>query len=98
MTDKRFIQIGFDRVLSHSIEEAGEFLTAAGKTQRWGGRSINPIYDEVPDGSRGEMNGRWLWREIQDLESVLKRLKKEMIKEFDKGDFDQNKDGSWVEE
>lgn len=98
MADKDYLQGGFDKNLSHAIEEAGEFLTAAGKTQRWGGLSFNPIYNKVPDGSRGEINCRWLWREIQDLEDALKRLKKEMLKEFDEGMFDQNKDRTWKEE
>lgn len=95
MSNKDYLQKGFDKTLSHAIEECGEFLTAAGKLQRWGSLSVNPIYREAPDGSRGECNGRWLWREMLDLEDVLKRLKQEMIAEHDTGRFEMNPDGTW---
>lgn len=98
MADKRFIQQGMDKTLSHAIEEAGEFLTSAGKLQRWGSHSQNPIYDKVPDGSRGECNAHWLWREIIDLQDALARLKEAMVKEHDYGFFHQNKDGSWKDD
>lgn len=98
MSDKRFLQNGFEKNLSHAIEECGEFLAAAGKTQRWGVHSSNPIYSTAPDGSRGEANSHWLWREMQDLQAALKRLKKAMINDFDKGVFDQDKDGNWRED
>jgi len=41
--DTRFLQDGFDKQLSHVIEECGEVLAAAGKTQRWGRESVNPL-------------------------------------------------------
>ena len=71
MTDPRFLQTGFDKCLSHAIEEAGEFLAAAGKTQRWGRDSVNPL---LPPEQR-ETNINWLIREMRDLEDALKRLR-----------------------
>lgn len=96
MSDKRYIQKGMDKALSHAIEEAGEFLTAAGKLQRWGSHSNNPIYDEAPDGSRRECNAHWLWREAGDLLASLTRLRHEMAKEHDEGFFEQNKKGEFL--
>ncbi len=96
MSNEKYLQKGMDKNLSHAIEEAGEFLTAAGKLQRWGSHSSNPIYRQVPDGSRGECNAHWLWRETNDLISALIRLKHDMVAEHDAGFFDQHDDGSWA--
>lgn len=46
---EKYLRPGFDFALAHAIEEAGEFLAAAGKTQRWGRLSSNP---ELPPHER----------------------------------------------
>jgi hypothetical protein len=74
MVDQRFLQDGFDKCLSHAIEECGEFLAAAGKTQRWGPYSVNPL---VPTDQQ-ERNIVWLLREMGDLAQSLARLHKEI--------------------
>jgi NTP pyrophosphatase (non-canonical NTP hydrolase) len=78
MSDPRFIQHGFDKVLSHCIEECGEVLAAAGKTQRWGPLSTNPL---IPFDER-ETNLTWLRRELCDLLDVIARLDSAMQDEF----------------
>jgi len=70
MSDPRFLQDGFDKCLAHAIEECGEFLAAAGKTQRWGRRSVNPL---LPP-EQQETNEMWLRREMLDVHSALERL------------------------
>jgi hypothetical protein len=70
MSDPRFLQDGFDKQLAHAIEECGEFLAAAGKTQRWGPFSVNPL---LPQCDR-ETNVVWLKREIADVRQALDRL------------------------
>lgn len=74
MSDPRFIQSGFEKTLAHFIEECGEALAAAGKTQRWGLHSVNPL---LPP-EQQETNRDWLVRELADLESVIARLKSEI--------------------
>ncbi len=71
MSDPRFLQAGFDKQLAHLVEECGEVLAAAGKTQRWGRESYNPL---VPVDQR-ETNIDWLMREIADLEEAIARLR-----------------------
>jgi hypothetical protein len=71
MSDERFLQDGFEKKLSHAIEECGEFLAAAGKTQRWGVRSVNP---DLPREMQ-ETNLNWLFRELLDVEEAMSRLK-----------------------
>lgn len=68
--DPRYLRPGFDFALGHAIEEAGEFLAAAGKTVRWGRNSVNP---ELPV-SEQETNEAWLLREMGDLRGALDRL------------------------
>lgn len=75
MVDGNFLQNGFDKKLSHAIEEVGEFLAAAGKTQRWGLDSYNPY---LPENER-ETNFEWLYRELEDALQTLSRLKYEMF-------------------
>lgn len=70
MTDIRFLQDGFDKRLSHVIEECGEVLAAAGKLQRWGPLSVNPL---LPI-EHQERNIDWLRRELEDLKTVITRL------------------------
>ncbi len=70
MSDARFLQDGFEKQLAHVVEECGEVLAAAGKTQRWGRESVDPL---IPPEQR-ETNEAWLWREIADLQQALGRL------------------------
>ncbi len=72
--DVEFIQKGFEKNLSHLIEECGEVLAAAGKTQRWGRFSVNPLLPK----DEQETNIDWLAREMNDLEAAIKRVRKEM--------------------
>lgn len=74
MSDPRFLQEGFDKRLSHVIEECGEVLAAAGKTQRWGLDSVNPLLLR----SEQESNKVWLKRELGDLKEAIRRLEQEM--------------------
>jgi hypothetical protein len=74
VVDPRYLRSGFDFALAHAVEEAGEFLAAAGKTQRWGVRSTNP---ELPPKDREE-NQVWLLREMADLRGALDRLEKHL--------------------
>ncbi len=80
MSDPRFFQEGFDKKLSHVIEECGEVLAAAGKTQRWGIGSVNP---QIPL-EQQETNVKWLLRELYDLRDAIERLLPEVeaVKEY----------------
>ena len=78
MSDPRFFQTGFDKQLSHLIEECGEVLAAAGKLQRWGPLSVNPLLEP----SDQETNIAWLRRELKDLRQALARLDETMEREF----------------
>lgn len=71
-----YLRDGFDFALAHAVEEAGEFLAAAGKTQRWGPHSVNP---ELPAVAQ-EPNAAWLIRELADLRGALDRLSRELEK------------------
>lgn len=77
MSDDRFLQEGFDKQLSHVIEECGEVLAAAGKTQRWGRDSVNPLLPEHMQ----ETNDAWLTRELHDLHRAILRLFSTMDRE-----------------
>lgn len=70
MSDARFFQPGFDKQLAHVVEECGEVLAAAGKTQRWGPQSVNPL---LPT-EQQETNIKWLRRELKDLADAISRL------------------------
>lgn len=70
----KYIRPGFDFALSHFIEECGEAIAAAGKTQRWGLDSVNP---ELPP-EQQETNRDWLLREILDLEAAIMRVRGEL--------------------
>ena len=70
MSDPRFLQDGFEKRLAHAIEECGEFLAAAGKTQRWGPQSSNPL---IHPAAR-ETNINWLKRELEDARKAFDRL------------------------
>lgn len=71
---QEYLRPGFDFALSHAIEEAGEFLAAAGKTQRWGRLSVNPELQPAEQ----ETNAEWLRREMRDLTGALARLNEAM--------------------
>lgn len=81
----------FDFCLSHAIEECGEFLAAAGKTQRWGLESVDPT---LPPGER-EHNGRWLLRELDDVEGALKRLRVRLAARDGNGYINPHDDVEW---
>lgn len=70
MSDLKYIQTGFNKCLAHVVEECGEVLAAAGKTQRWGPHSVNPELDPKV----AESNITWLRREVKDLREALDRL------------------------
>jgi hypothetical protein len=66
----KYLRDDFESVLAHAIEECGEFVAAAGKTQRWGRKSYNP---ELPPAER-ETNEAWLRRELVDVRMAMARL------------------------
>lgn len=70
---ENFLQDGFDAQLSHLIEETGEMLAAAGKTQRYGRESVNPLL-KPGDPYYNETNETWLIREITDVLRAISRL------------------------
>ena len=74
MSDPRFLQDGFEKQLAHVVEECGEVLAAAGKTQRWGRKSANPLLPR----EQQETNEDWLKRELQDLKNAIARLEQTM--------------------
>lgn len=59
--------IGQQSHLGYLVEEAGEVLSAAGKTLRWGLLSTNP--ELLPE--LRETNEAWLRREMVDLKRAL---------------------------
>jgi NTP pyrophosphatase (non-canonical NTP hydrolase) len=81
MSDPNYFQDGFEKRLSHAIEECGEFLAAAGKLQRWGPKSVNP---EIPPYAR-VTNLNWLRSEMQDVTEALARLDEAIREEFPDG-------------
>lgn len=74
MTDQKYMRPGLPFAMGKAIEEAGEFLAAIGKTQRWGWESVNP---ELPSGEQ-EPNAEWVRREMADLRGALDNLEREM--------------------
>lgn len=72
--DQKYLQEGFELTLAHALEECGEFIAAAGKTQRWGPWSSNP---ELPAEAQ-EMNILWLEREMNDVLETMTRFKHEL--------------------
>lgn len=61
-----------EQFYGYLIEEAGEVLHAAGKTLRWGEKSVNP---EIPACDR-QTNLAWLRTEMHDLRGALDRMDK----------------------
>lgn len=78
MTDSKYMRAGLGFAQGKAIEEAGEFLAAMGKTQRWGWDSFNP---ELPAEQR-ETNEKWVRREMADLRGALDNLEREMNAEL----------------
>lgn len=78
MSDPRFLQDGFAKRLAHAIEECGEFIAAAGKLQRWGPHSVNPL---LPADEQQE-NIDWLESEIVDVQQAMDRLSQAIAEEF----------------
>ncbi len=74
MTNPKYKQNGFPLRLSKVIEEMGEALAAAGKTQRWGPFSYNP---EIPEEER-ERNIDWLMRELVDVENAISDVRESL--------------------
>lgn len=74
MSDNMFIKKGFDQTLSHVIEECGEVLAAAGKLQRHGIYSVNPLLPV----EQQETNIHWLIRELVDLKEAIERFELEL--------------------
>lgn len=72
MSDPKWLRDNFDFCLAHVVEECGEVLAAAGKTQRWGWASSNP---NLPERER-ETNIVWLRRELTDLKDAIARFEK----------------------
>jgi hypothetical protein len=68
MTDIRFRQSRFEKRLARLVEECGEVLAAAGKTQRWGPFSVNPL---LPEAER-ETNLARILREMADLKDAIR--------------------------
>jgi hypothetical protein len=71
MVHPKYLRDGLPFALAHFVEEAGEALAAAGKTQRWGLDSVNP---ELPKDEQ-ETNRAWILRELDDLEGCIIRLR-----------------------
>ena len=78
MSDPRFLQVGFEKQLAHLVEEMGECLAAAGKTQRWGPHSVNPLLSQHEQ----ETNLVWLRREMADVKQAIARLEKTIEEEI----------------
>ncbi len=75
MSDLKYLRPGKDFAIAHLVEECGEVLAAAGKTQRWGLYSVNP---ELP-ADQQETNCTWLLRELDDLEGAIQRVRREIM-------------------
>lgn len=78
MTQARYMRPGLPFAMGKAIEEAGEFLAAMGKTQRWGWDSVNP---ELPPAQQ-VTNEAWVRDEMHDLRDALDNLEKEMDSQF----------------
>lgn len=75
MTDPKYLRPGPTFAIAHLVEECGEVLAAAGKSQRWGLYSVNP---ELP-ADQQETNCAWLLRELDDLEGAIQRVRREIM-------------------
>jgi len=61
------IYSSFKKKMGYLIEECGEVLQAAGKSERWGLDSVNP---EIPPEQQIK-NGKWLRAELADLKAAI---------------------------
>ena len=61
-----------EQAVAYFVEECGEALAAAGKLLRWGPESVNP---ELPV-EQQEANIDWLLREMRDVATAIKRVRK----------------------
>lgn len=75
MSDTKYLRPGPSFAIAHLVEECGEVLTAAGKSQRWGLSSVNP---ELP-AAQQETNRAWLLRELDGLEGAIQRVRREIM-------------------
>lgn len=72
---KEFLQDGFDKVLSHLIEECAEVIQAAAKIQRFGLDSVNPLLPkEFQITNLVRLNS-----ELSDLKHSIIRIEKEIV-------------------
>lgn len=78
MSHDPFLPSTCDGCLAHAIEECGEFIAAAGKTQRFGYLSVNPL---LPPSER-EPNLEWLRRELADVRQAMDRLEAQLDRAF----------------
>lgn len=78
MTDPKYMRPGLEFAVGKAIEEAGEFLSAVGKTQRWGWHSVNP---ELPPAQQ-TTNLAWMRDEMTDLRGALDNLERELESNF----------------
>lgn len=85
MSHPEFLQHGFDKSLSHLVEECGEVLAAAGKTLRFGPFSFNPL---LPT-EQQESNIDWLQRELADLRGAIDRMQQAITEERCKWEHDR---------
>ena len=71
MSDDRFTKgLNIGQRLAHVVEECGEVLAAAGKCQRWGFYSVNPLLQKQDQ----VQNIDWLKQELADLKSAIDRF------------------------
>lgn len=69
--DLKYLPKNFEGQLAHVVEECGEVMAAAGKTMRFGRKSVDP----TDTSAKPETNEQWLKREILDLTVALFRLR-----------------------
>jgi NTP pyrophosphatase (non-canonical NTP hydrolase) len=74
MAHEEFRPTDLQGALAHLVEECGEVLSAAGKTQRYGFDSVNPLLPK----HQQETNADWLWREMEDLKMAIDNLQRKM--------------------
>lgn len=74
--DSRWDRPGFSFGLARLVEELGECTAAAGKTQRWGLDSVNPL---LPSAQQ-ETNRDWLLREMDDVERRIARVRADIAR------------------
>lgn len=86
---QRYRSTSLEQALAHVAEEAGELVSALGKTLRWGLLSVNP---ELPPEEQ-EPNIAWVRREVRDVMRAWDALQPFIEEAI--GDSDQPADGGW---